>query len=131
MKQENMFDFDFLEGMVDEIIQSNILYDKEKTSGVWIIGDDPDSVSNIILDFKDNPWKLTGFSFVDMVEVNHGLMIMMIFNESGEFGKVMTYQKTYSCISELLIDNSCFKRLLNHIKINKNKINLEYFDAKE
>ena len=116
-------DYERLEKTIQNIIDSGILFEKKKTKGVWM-KDSEGKISNIVLEISDNEWNINHFSFIDMTVIEKGLTIGVTFI-SPEDGIFITYQKTYNCISQLLIDNSIFKKLLNHIKTNKSKIQFE------
>lgn len=116
-------DYERLEKSIQNVIDSGILFEKEKTKGVWI-KDSEGKISNIVLEISDNEWNINHFSFIDMTVIEKGLTIGVTFI-SPEDGIYVTYQKTYNCISQLLIDNSIFKKFLNHIKTNKSKIQFE------
>lgn len=123
------FDFGFLDEMVQEIIESGMLYDKNITSGIWIENDEG-MPYNIILDFKENKWKLRHFTFIDMMAIEKGINILFLFSNEDNTSAV-SYQKTYSCVSEMLINNSAHKKFLTTVKVNKDKINFEELDQED
>ena len=116
-------EYERIEKTIQNVIDSGILFEKEKTKGVWM-KDSEGKVTNIVLEISDNEWNINHFSFIDMTIIEKGLTIGVTFT-SPEDGIFVTYQKTYTCISQLLIDNSIFKKFLNHIKTNKSKIQFE------
>lgn len=116
-------EYERMEKTIQNVIDSGLLFEKEKTKGVWI-KDSEGKISNIVLEISDNEWNINHFSFIDMTVIEKGLTIGVTFI-SPEDGIFITYQKTYNCISQLLIDNSIFKKFLNYIKINKSKIQFE------
>ena len=116
-------EYERIEKTIQNVIDSGILFEKKKTKGVWM-KDSEGKISNIVLEISDNEWNINHFSFIDMTVIEKGLTIGVTFI-SPEDGIFTTYQKTYNCISQLLIDNSIFKKLLNHIKTNKSKIQFE------
>mgnify|MGYP003289708962 CR=1 FL=1 len=116
-------DYERIEKAIQNVIESGILFEKEKTKGVWM-KDSEGKISNIVLEISDNEWNINHFSFIDMTIIEKGLTIGVTFI-SPEDGIFITYQKTYNSISQLLIDNSIFKKFLNYIKTNKSKIQFE------
>lgn len=116
-------DYERIEKAIQNVIESGILFKKEKTKGVWM-KDSEGKISNIVLEISDNEWNINHFSFIDMTIIEKGLTIGVTFI-SPEDGIFITYQKTYNSISQLLIDNSIFKKFLNYIKTNKSKIQFE------
>ena len=122
------FDFSILDDIVADIIKTEYLFDKENVGGLWI-EDETGRVTNIILDMKkENKWNLKTFSFIDMMQIEKGLSLLFIFsNDEGR--TAITYQKTFSCVGDMLVSQSPFKDMLTYVKSNKEKISFEQLDS--